>query len=165
MLSAKQIQPGQAGQIEVRVDTEGITSRLTKTVTVTTRNDPRQPLVTLTLMGTARAEFTLSDKRIAFGSVPQGKEVSREIVITVASSRPLKLLSVVSSTDGNVRVRLEPIPNSGGQELQADHGPKAGWETGRSFRNHRGKNVQYLQARAQNTCQRNHRPEQLTIDD
>jgi len=116
LLSAKQIQPGQAGQIEVRVDTEGIASRLTKTVTVTT-NDPRQPLVTLTLMGTARPEFTLSDNRIAFGSVPQGKEVSREIVITVVSSRPLKLLSVVS-TDGNVRVRLEPIPNSGGKSFR-----------------------------------------------
>ena len=116
MLSAKQIQPGQTGQIEVRVDTEGITSRLSKTVTVTT-NDPRQPLVTLTLMGTARAEFTLSDNRIAFGSVPQGKEVSRQIVITVVSSRPLKLLSVVS-TDGNVRVKLEPIPNSGGKSFR-----------------------------------------------
>ena len=116
MLSAKQIQPGQTGQIEVRVDTEGITSKLSKTVTVTT-NDPRQPLVSLTLMATARPEFTLSDSRIAFGSVPLGKEVSKEIVITVVSSRPLKLLNVVS-TDGNVRVKLEPIPNSGGKSFR-----------------------------------------------
>ena len=82
-----------------------------------TTNDPRQPLVTFTLMGTARPGVHPVGQPNSFGSVPQGKEVSREIVITVVSSRPLKLLSVVS-TDGNVRVRFEPIPNSGGKSFR-----------------------------------------------
>jgi Protein of unknown function (DUF1573) len=116
LLSAKQIEPGKTGQIEVTVKTEGITSRLTKTVAVTT-NDPRQPQVTLTVMATVRPEFTLSENRIFFGNVPKGKEVSKEIVITIVGERPLKLLSAVS-TDDNVRVKLQPVPGSGGKSFK-----------------------------------------------
>lgn len=116
MLSAKQIEPGNTGQLEVTVNTEGITSKLTKTVTVTT-DDPRQPQVILTVTATVRPEFTLSENRIFFGNVPQGKEVSKEIVITIVGERPLKLLSAVS-TDDNVRVKLEPIPGSGGKSFK-----------------------------------------------
>ena len=111
MLSAKQIEPGKTGQLEVTVHTEGITSKVTKTVTVTT-NDPRQPQVILTVMATVRSEFTLSENRIFFGNVPTGKEASKEIVITIVGERPLKLLSAVS-TDNNVRVKLQPVPGSG----------------------------------------------------
>jgi hypothetical protein len=116
LLSAKQIEPGKTGQLEVTVHTEGITSKVTKTVTVTT-NDPRQPQVILTVMATVRSEFTLSENRIFFGNVPTGKEVSKEIVITIVGERPLKLLSAVS-TDNNVRVKLQPVPGSGGKSFK-----------------------------------------------
>ena len=104
MLSAKSIKPGQSGQIEASVKTEGVAGKINKTITVVS-NDPRQPQVQLTITALVEQEFPLSDQSLYFGAVPKGKEVVKELTITIPPGK--KILSV-ESTDQNVTVKLVP---------------------------------------------------------
>ncbi len=115
MLSAKQIEPGKSGEIAVSVKAEGGTV-LSKVINVMT-NDPKRPLVTLTVTADVQPEFGLSERSIYFGSAPGGKELTREIVITLLLKDPARLLSV-ESTDANVTARLEPVPGSNGRNVK-----------------------------------------------
>ncbi len=116
MLSAKQIEAGQTGQIAVTVKTEGVTGALSKSATVFT-NDPRQPLVVLTVNAIVEPEFGLTGRSIFFGSIPKGKEVSREVLITIAPENSARLTGA-ESTDPDFSARLEPVPDSGGKKVK-----------------------------------------------
>jgi hypothetical protein len=115
LLSAKQIAPGQGGQIEVSVKTEA-SGPITKTVTVTT-NDPRQPQIILGVSALVQPEVDLSDRLIFFGSVPRGKEAVKELLITIPQDKNIKILSV-ETTDDNFVVRLELVPESNGKKYK-----------------------------------------------
>ena len=115
MLSAKQIAPGQTGEIEVSVHTENL-SAVNKTVMVTT-NDPKNQQIMLTLMASVEPEFVLSERAIFFGNVPKGKEATRELIITVAEGKEAKPLSV-ETTDQSVSLKLEPMAGSGGKKFR-----------------------------------------------
>ncbi len=95
--------------------TQGQTA-LHKSVVVLT-NDPKQPQVTLSLTGTVVPEFGLSERAIYFGSVPPGKEVVKNLFITVPPDKPVKVLSA-ESTDQYVTVQLEPAPGSNGKKVK-----------------------------------------------
>jgi hypothetical protein len=117
LLSAKQIAPGQSGQIEVTVKTEGISAGpLGKTVTVRS-NDPRQPQIVLNVNAVITLEFTLSVRQVYFGQVPKGKEAVQEFLVNIAPERPVKILSA-ESTDGSVTVRIEPVSGSNGKTVK-----------------------------------------------
>jgi len=109
LLSAKQVAPGQSGELEVSVRTEGLTG-INKIVNVTT-NDPRQQIVGLTLLGQVEPEFALSDRNVYFGTNPRGKTVVKELTIVVHPQRPSKILSA-QTDDPNVTVALAPIAGS-----------------------------------------------------
>jgi hypothetical protein len=113
LLSAKQIAPGQAGEIEVSVKTEGI-SVVNKAVTVTT-NDPRQQRIVLTLRAVIEPEFQLSERSVYFGNVPSGQGVTREVTVTIPPGKSASLTNV-SSTDQYVSAKLEAVPNSNGKQ-------------------------------------------------
>ncbi len=115
MLSAKQIAPGESGQIEVTVKAE-TDGPLNKSVTVQS-NDPRQPRVMLIIKAVIVPEFSLSERTIYFGTVPKGQAATKEIIITVPSDRPVKLVSA-ESTDSSVSVRMEPVTDSGGKKYK-----------------------------------------------
>jgi hypothetical protein len=108
ILSSKVIQPGETGQIEVTVSTEGVVSKITKSVTVNS-NDPLQPQMVLNVSADVEPEFTLSERSIYFGNVARGKEVVRELIVSIQPGKSMKLLSA-ESTDPNVTVKLESIP-------------------------------------------------------
>ncbi len=129
MLSAKQVEPGKSGEIAVEVKTEGVTA-LSKSVTVST-NDPKQPTVILTITAVVQPEI-ICDKSIYFGSAPKGKEVVKEILITLPQDKPVRLLSA-TSTDQNVSVRLEPVPNSNGKKMKLVAVQKADAKDGYHF--------------------------------
>ena len=130
MLSAKQVPPGEVGKIEVSVKTEGQTA-LNKSVTVTT-NDPSQPQITLNLTANVVPEFVLSERNIYFGSVPPGKEAVKEILVTIAPDRAVKLISA-ESTDANFAVRLEPVAGSNGKSVKLIAVQKADAKPGYHF--------------------------------
>lgn len=131
MLSAKLLQPRETGQIEVTVATESLSAKITKSVTVTT-NDPRQPQVTLFVTADVEPEFTLSERQVYFGTVPKGKEVTKELFITIHPERSVKILSAESS-DPNVTVKLEPLPDTKGKRLKLIAIQKADTKEGYHF--------------------------------
>ncbi len=132
MLSAKQVPPGQTGQIEVTVRTEGVAAgALSKSVTVAS-NDPRQPQIVLTVTAVVVPEFNLSERFVFFGSVPKGKEATKEIVVTIPADRPTKLLSV-ESTDPSVTARLEALSESGEKKYRIVATQKADSKEGYHF--------------------------------
>jgi hypothetical protein len=132
LLSAKRIAPGQTGQIEAAVKTEGNSGRIEKSITVST-NDPRQPQIVLKLVATVEPEFNVSERSIYFGSVPKGKEVVREVEVRIPPEKAVKVLSA-ESTDAAVTVRLEPV-GSGGKTYKVIATQKADAAEGYHFGN------------------------------
>lgn len=110
MLSAKQIAPGQSGQLEVSIKTENLAGPVTKTVTVQS-NDPHQQQVMLILTAEVVPEFGLSAPSLYFGTVPKGAEVAKELVVTIPPEKSVKLLSA-ESTDSTVSVKMEVVAGS-----------------------------------------------------
>jgi hypothetical protein len=127
LLSAKQIAPGQSGQIEVTIKTEGLAA-VDKTVTVTS-NDPRQPQIILVLTANLQPEFVFSERSIFFGNVTKDKEVIKEISASVVVDSPAELLSA-ESTDPSVTVRLTPVAGSNGKQYKLIATLKAGAKEG-----------------------------------
>jgi hypothetical protein len=115
-LSAKQIQAGRSGQIEVTVDTAGLSGAIEKSVNILT-NDPRRPSVSLSIRADVQPEISVSSPSIFFENVPKGTEVTKEVIITVAAERSIKILSA-ESTDESVIVKLEPVPDSEGRKAK-----------------------------------------------
>ena len=115
-LSAKQIQAGQSGQIEVSVDTAGLIGAIDKSVNIIT-NDSRRPSVFLSIRADVQPEISVSSPSIYFENVPKGTEVTKEVIITVAAERSIKILSA-ESTDESVIVKLEPVPDSEGKKVK-----------------------------------------------
>ncbi len=117
LLSADKIAPGRSGEIEVKVETKDLSAtELNKTISVMS-NDPKQPVLTLTITGSVEPEFMLSELSIFFGNVPRGQEVSREIVVTVPPDKSSLLVSA-ASTDAQVTVKLEPVAGSNGKKYR-----------------------------------------------
>jgi len=114
LLSAKKTLPGRSGQIEVGVKTTDISGILEKFVYVTT-NDPGNPEVRLTVKATVEPEIILSEYGIFFGNAPRGREVRKEVILTIPAGKPIKILSA-ESNDPKVSVKLEPVPGSNGQK-------------------------------------------------
>jgi hypothetical protein len=100
----------------VKVNTSGLSGSVTKYVAVTS-NDPRQPEVTLQVTAVVQPEFGLSEPGIFFGGVPRGREATKELTITIAPERSIRLLHAESS-DQNVKVRLEPVPGSNDKRVR-----------------------------------------------
>jgi hypothetical protein len=108
LLSAKKIPAGKSGQIEVKVKTANIFGAMEKLIHVKT-NDPGHRDLTLTIKAVVEPEIELSNFGIFFGSVPKGKEVRREILLTIPPGKSIRILNA-ETTDQRVAVKLEPVP-------------------------------------------------------
>jgi hypothetical protein len=115
-LSAKQIQPGQSGQIEVSVDTAILTGAIDESVNIIT-NDPQRPSVFLSIKAEVQPEISLSSPSIYFENVPDGEKVTKEIILTVAAERSIQILSAESG-DETVIAKLEPVSGSDGKKVK-----------------------------------------------
>lgn len=130
MLSAKQVEPGKAGEIQVSIATEGLTA-VNKTVIVTS-NDPQNRQILLGITAAVQREFTLSQRMIFFENVPAGKEAAMSVVITVSADNAVKLLSA-ESTDTSFAARLDPVEGSGGKQVRLTGTMKADAKEGYHF--------------------------------
>jgi hypothetical protein len=110
LLSAKKTQPGKSGQIRVEIKTANLIGSLEKRIHLKT-NDPRNRELTLTVRASVKPEISLSEHSIFFGNVPGGREVRREIVLTLPADKRIRILGA-ETTDPRVRVKLEPVPGS-----------------------------------------------------
>jgi hypothetical protein len=125
MPAPSKVAPGRSGQINIEIKTENTTAlsrtleetvSLTRTVTVRT-NDPKQPQVILSMSFTVAPEFVVSEPSVFFGSSPRGREVTRELTVSIAQDRPVKLLGAASN-DANVAVRLDPVAGKGDKQYK-----------------------------------------------
>ena len=114
----------------MKLNTTGLTA-LHKSVIVMT-NDPRQPQLTLSITGTVVPEFALSERAIYFGNVPRGREVVKELLITIPPEKQVKVVSA-ESTDQNVTVRLEPVQGANGKQVKLVAVQKADTKDGYHF--------------------------------
>lgn len=131
MLSAKKIAAGKSGQIEARIKTEYFSGPVEKRITFTT-NDPRNAKITLSIKAMVEPEIGASESSIIFENIPAGKEVSKEIILTIPAAKPIKILSA-ASLDPNVAVRLDPVPGSNGKKLKLTATRKANVKPGYHF--------------------------------
>ncbi len=114
--SATKIPPGQSGTIEITLDTAGLTGLVDKSASVLT-NDPRRRSVVLQVKAEVQPEIVLSSPSIYFESVPDGGEVTKEVIITLPAEKSIKVLSA-ESTEESVTVKLEPVPDSDGKKIR-----------------------------------------------
>jgi hypothetical protein len=112
LLSAKQVKPGESGQIEVRLNPSG-EGRVSKTIRVST-NDPKQSSILLSVRAYVEPEFIMSPRVINFGRVPHGKEVVSESIVTIPAGGSASLVTA-STTDENLSVRLGAVLDSNGK--------------------------------------------------
>jgi hypothetical protein len=106
LLSAKQIAPGKNGRLEIVIETGSMAGAIEKLVNVKT-NDPENPVVGLSIKAVIELEINISEPTIFFGRAPQGKQITKEIEISFAPGKSLKILSA-RSEDAKVAVRIEP---------------------------------------------------------
>ena len=116
LLSDNRIPPGQSGQIKVNLNTRGLVGRLVKEVGVVT-NDPERPRVRLKLQTRIQPEIHLSERSVYFGVVPMGREVRREIVLSIPPEKSIKILEAFS-TNENVKVELVEVPGTDEKEMK-----------------------------------------------
>jgi hypothetical protein len=116
LLSDKRIPPGQSGQIKVHLNTRGLVGRLIKEIGVVT-NDPKQPRIRLKLRTLIQPEIGISERSVYFGVVPKGREVKKEITLTIPADKSIKILEAFSTND-NVKVELVTVPDKGEKEIK-----------------------------------------------
>jgi hypothetical protein len=92
--------------LEISIDTGSMSGAIEKLVNVKT-NDPENPAVSLSIKAVIEPEIGISEETIFFGRTPQGKQIEKEIEISIAPGKQLKILSA-RSEDPQVAVRLEP---------------------------------------------------------
>jgi hypothetical protein len=128
LLSAKRIPPGKSGQIEVKIKTEDYVGDIEKQVRVKT-NDPQNSEVTLIVKAIVEQEVQISESGIFFGSARKGKEVRKDIILTVPAGKPIEILGA-ESRDSAVAVKIEPVSGSGGKNWKLTAIQKADAKTG-----------------------------------
>ena len=94
----------------MKVKTANMFGAIEKLIFVKT-NDPRHQELALTIKAIVDPEIELSDSGIFFGNAPKGKEIRREILLSIPAGKSVRLLRA-ESTDRRVVVRLEPVQGS-----------------------------------------------------
>jgi hypothetical protein len=117
LLSAKKILPGKAGRIEAKIDTAGLFGGSVQKLISVRTNDPHNPTVTLTVKAVVEPEVEVSPSELFFDNVPVGEEARREVVLTIAPAKQVKILSV-ESTDPSIGVGLEPAADGSGKKFR-----------------------------------------------
>lgn len=123
VVSAQVIEAGAEGRVAVTLDTSSLAGRTSKVMSVYT-DDPSQPVMSLTLVGTVRADLVLAPNALYLGRVRRGERVRREVTITPGGSPPHSVIAVDPPSSA-LRVALEPAADASGQRLVVELAPDA----------------------------------------
>jgi len=115
-LSTKLIEAGQSGQIEVKVDTTLLVGPVNESVNIVS-NDPHRPSILLSIKADVQPEIGVSSPSIFFENIPKGRQATKEVILTVAPEKAIRILSA-ESTDESVSVKLEPVPDSNDKQVK-----------------------------------------------
>lgn len=121
--------PGAAGDIEVTIDTVGITGPFSKIIMVDS-NDADHLTVRLVVSGIAKPVAACTPKEWNFGSTKTGTVIKKSITITPASQKGFRILTAKS--DGE-RVTVKKITKGANGTYTLDLIMKAGTKPGRVY--------------------------------
>jgi hypothetical protein len=110
------IAPGEEAWVTMRLETEKLAGRTTKTATVYT-NDPATPTLGVTLSGDVLTDLVVRPMPLYFGRIANGARVRRELA--VAPGRPNGTATVVAVEAPGPRLRawLEAAADGRGQRV------------------------------------------------
>ena len=80
-------------------------------------NDPRRRSVSFSIKAEVQPEISLSSPSIYYENVPEGEQVTREVMLTVMAEKSVQILDAEAS-DERVVAKLEPVPDSGGKKVR-----------------------------------------------
>lgn len=111
MVSDKTILPDEQAELRVRFNSKNFRGQVTKRVSVVS-NDPQQPKKKFTLRATIVPELVMTPSRLTLGSIPVGKDFSRDMSLVNHSDLPLQIKAVRSTsrhmTLSEIPTLLEP---------------------------------------------------------
>jgi hypothetical protein len=114
LLSAKKIPAGKSARIEAKINTNNLTGPVKKRITISS-NDPGKATVTLVINAVVEPEIGMSDSQISFGDVPAAQEVVKEVILTVARGKSIRILSALSKIPA-ITAKLDSVPGSNGKK-------------------------------------------------
>jgi len=95
--------PGEEAEITASFDTRFRTGHQLRTIMVST-NDPGNPSALMTIHGVVRQRVAATPAQVAFGSVRQGTEVTKEVTISDLAEQ--KRFKITSMTNSNVAIKV-----------------------------------------------------------
>jgi hypothetical protein len=103
--SAQEIPPGQAGEIQATLRTQGLHGTVEKELVLET-SDPQNPLVRLTISGRVVSEVTVEPRYLNWGTFPPGEMPQpRRLRIGLAEGRGLRIEKVLSQSPAVVLLK------------------------------------------------------------
>jgi hypothetical protein len=98
LVTAETVAPGAEGDIKVTFKTAGKKGDQAKRITVRS-NDPKNPIVTLTIKGKVKVELDVTPDTIFFGQIKKNQGLQREIKIMPSNQKDFKIESIKSSSE------------------------------------------------------------------
>lgn len=98
LLSAKVIEPGEKGEIEVTFCARGGNGKRTRTARIHS-NDPHEPIVELKVRAVVEPILFVDPTKLIFGEVPRGEKRVRKLRTLQVGEKELKSILVESSTE------------------------------------------------------------------
>lgn len=105
--SKSTLAPGEEAEIAVGFDTHFQKGHQVRTITVST-NDPNNPQAVMTIQGMVKQQVSATPNDVAFGTVRQGTEVTKEVVIGDLTGRK-DPFSVSDITNSNPAIKVEKV--------------------------------------------------------
>jgi len=110
------IPPGGEAWVTMRLETDKLAGRTTKTATVYT-NDPAAPTVPVTLTGTVLSDLVVKPVPLYVGHVRPGAVVRREIVVSPGRPNGTAAVTAVETTSPRLKAWIEPAVGADGQRV------------------------------------------------
>jgi hypothetical protein len=110
------IPPGGEAWVTMRLETDKLSGRTTKTATVYT-NDPAAPTFGVTLTGVVLSDLVVKPVPLYVGHVRPGATVRREIAVVPGRPNGTAAVTAVETTSPRLRAWIEPAPGGVGQTV------------------------------------------------
>jgi hypothetical protein len=122
------IPPGGEAWVTMRLETERLTGRTTKTATVYT-NDPVTPALPVTLTGQILSDLVVRPTPLYLGRIPAGQVVRRELAVSPGREGGAATVVAVETASPRIRAWVEAAAAGSGQRVVVEVDGKA--STGR----------------------------------
>ena len=110
------IPPGGEAWVTMRLETDKLAGRTTKTATVYT-NDPAAPTLPVTLTGTVLTDLVVKPVPLYVGHIPSGTVVRRELVVAPGRPNGTATVTAVETTSRRLKAWVEPAVGADGQRV------------------------------------------------